>query len=414
VSVDRVGGSQPQPDNPKKLDAQRTPGRSFAALRKKRGAAGGNRGLGRPDGPAGRAKGLKKGLQEAQQRDPHAMLAGDTSAQMMAMRFAQKGAGQEAGGPMGGEGGELACAEALGDEQLAGGQEALGGEAAMLGGKGGLEGAAAEAQAALGAAKHAQKAGAGAFAEKLVTGKQAADESVQQAGVQKAAIAKDASRAELQEAELGETHQAQEISKQGAQTDDVIRQQVRVTDRTDDTSDEELNQEIEQQLFVGEVSNQLVMQRVQELAGTQQAEAPQPVQIPQEVIDKVVERARFGQGADGAHEFHVDLKQEVLDGAQMKVRTKDGQVTIEMISDDPQVQAKLEAQAQALQQSMAARGINAQVSVFSQAQADAREQERRGGRQQAGQAGIGGVGGAGGRGGTAKGVAGYDADTVTT
>jgi hypothetical protein len=180
-----------------------------------------------------------------------------------------------------------------------------------------------------------------------------------------------------------------------------------LSEATESTGDQ-LKNELQQNLFASEVGNPLMAQRASEPVPVEAAAAAQ--QIPQPIVDRVVESARFGKNADGSHEFQIDLKDDVFQGAEVKVVTKDGKVTIEMVSDDPSLHAAAEQLAKQLSKS----GVDvANVQVYSQAEAQTMQQQRSsdmsggGNRQQGGRdRGIGGTGGAGGasRGGTSGGA----------
>lgn len=148
---------------------------------------------------------------------------------------------------------------------------------------------------------------------------------------------------------------------------------------------EALEGELEQNLFASDISNQLMAQRATEPQAV--AEAQKTPQIPQQVVDKVVENARFGVNADGSHEFQVDLKQDVFGGAELKILTKDGRVTVQMVSDDP----NLHGAAEQLAEQLKAKGINIdQVEVLTQAEAREQMEQSRSGQQGGGQKQPGG------------------------
>jgi hypothetical protein len=180
-----------------------------------------------------------------------------------------------------------------------------------------------------------------------------------------------------------------------------------ISEANESTGDQ-LKNELQQNLFASEVGNPLMAQRASEPKPVEAAAAAQ--QIPQPIVDRVVEKARFGMNADGSHEFQIDLKDDVFQGAEVKVVTKDGKVTVEMVSDDPNLHAAAEQLAKQLSKS----GVNVEnVQVYSQAEAQTMQQQRSsdmsggGNRQRGGDRGPGGIGGAGGgasRGGTTGGA----------
>lgn len=159
---------------------------------------------------------------------------------------------------------------------------------------------------------------------------------------------------------------------------------------------EDLKTEVAKNLAPGVGPHPFVLQ------GPQQAAPAQPVhkvQIPPEIVDKIVERARFGMNAEGAHEFQIDLKQDVFRGLKLSVATRDGKVEIKMIAASPEVQKAFEGKAQELAQALSAKGLDVQNVVVTTAQA---EQQRAfqqgdqggGGRKQGGEErSVGGVGG---------------------
>jgi hypothetical protein len=121
------------------------------------------------------------------------------------------------------------------------------------------------------------------------------------------------------------------------------------------------------------------------------AEPVHKVQIPTEVVDKIVAQARFGLNAEGAHEFQIDLKHDVFKGLKLSITTKDGKVSIKMTAENADVQKNFESKANDLASALAAKGLNVTgVSVEVAGQRDAAQGESKG-KQQADPGAIGGV-----------------------
>ena len=167
-------------------------------------------------------------------------------------------------------------------------------------------------------------------------------------------------------AEEGADEAKFEETRPGAGTEDVtaLNNQEALQEEDEEL---DLTSDLQQNLFASEIGNPLLAQRATE---------PQPVentqatpQIPKEIVDAVVDRARFGMNAEGAHEFQIDLKQEVFQGAELKIATKDGKVSIEFVSDDPALHAAAKQLAKRLQ----ARGLSVGgLSVSTKAEAQSR------------------------------------------
>ncbi|RME73156.1 MAG: hypothetical protein D6776_07565 [Planctomycetota bacterium] len=377
MSVERVSGGGSVPNDKVQRPAAGRPKRAFGEIARARKNA-------RARGKHGaKHAGAKEKEAEAAQR---AATGESPEAGLLRARLAGKpphGAGQPGQAAAGG------TAEGL--------QAAQEGATAMAAGAGGSEGL--EGFAGLDPHMPLQteltvRAGGGAFAEKLKLGKLSLEESEQRQQQATEVGQQKSERVEQRHTELDRQVAQQHAEKRIEHNEDTLRRQVRVEQRHDEFDRDRLRDEVKQQLFAGEVTNPLLMQRVQELAAAAPTEPVKPVEIPQEVIDRVVERVRFGQTEDGAHEFQIDLKQEVLQGAQLKVRTEGGRVLLEMISDDPLVQAQLEQHAQALVRSMRERGLEPELRVLSREQAEVYEQERRAARRPRGAAGGFGTPGA--------------------
>ena len=134
-------------------------------------------------------------------------------------------------------------------------------------------------------------------------------------------------------------------------------------DKPGEVSSSKLNQkddkknmqdEIARNMFPGEVPHPFLLQQIEAPAAV---EAARPVIAP-EIVDKIVDKARFGMNAEGAHEFQIDLKQDVYAGSQLKIATKDGKVSVEVIADNPEVARSFEAKAQEIAKSLSDRGLN--------------------------------------------------------
>jgi hypothetical protein len=128
--------------------------------------------------------------------------------------------------------------------------------------------------------------------------------------------------------------------------------------KKEDVTKDDLQAEIAKHMLPGQGVHPFMLQQVEKLQAPEQVEKPQ---IPPEVVDKIVESARFGLNAEGAHEFHIDLKADVFKGLKLKVTTKDGKVGIQMIADNPEVQRAFEARADDLAKLLAAKGLNVQT-----------------------------------------------------
>lgn len=135
----------------------------------------------------------------------------------------------------------------------------------------------------------------------------------------------------------------------------------------------------------GQAPHPFMMNQVQQ---AEAAQAAKPV-LPPEIVDKIVQNARFGMNAEGAHEFQVDLKQDVYGGLKMKIATKDGKVTVNFIAENPEVAAQFEAKAADVAKQLTDRGLNVTtVNVMTRDQDAAQGQSK-------GKGAIGGVSGAG-------------------
>ncbi|MFC1705332.1 hypothetical protein ACFL59_00740 [Planctomycetota bacterium] len=142
-----------------------------------------------------------------------------------------------------------------------------------------------------------------------------------------------------------------------------------------------LESELENNLFATEIGNPLMAQRATEPQPV--AEARPVPQIPQAVVDRVVERARFGMTVEGGHEFQVDLKEDILGGAELKIQTKDGRLTVQVISDDPSVQQSIDQLAEHLsERGLEVDHVQVMTSDQARAEADARQRDRQRDRQQ--------------------------------
>ncbi|HVY61286.1 MAG TPA: hypothetical protein VHF22_06510 [Planctomycetota bacterium] len=142
-----------------------------------------------------------------------------------------------------------------------------------------------------------------------------------------------------------------------------------------------MQEEIAKHMFPGEIVHPFLLQQV---APVEQVQKAQPV-IQPEIVDKIVERARFGMNAEGAHEFQIDLKQDVYAGSQLKIATKDGKVSVEVIADNAEVARSFEARAQEIAKSLGDRGLNVQtVNVTVKENARTQQQAPRDGMAGAG------------------------------
>lgn len=300
-----------------------------------------------------------------------------------------KGSGEGKGGEGGGEGGAsgkggVEAAEG-GAEGAAGGVKGKGGgafgeklrsktekgDALAKGGKAEKLGKSAKGEGAEKADAAAKKDGAEA-GEK-------ADAKAKAGAEGKELSAKEASRAEaskeIQKELRGEKAGGPRDSAESAKQDDGKTMQ----------------EQIARNMFPGEVPHPFLMQQID---AVQQVQAAQPV-IPPEIVDRIVAQARFGTNAAGASEFQIQLKDDVFQGAELKIATKDGKVTVELIAKDAETAAGFEQKAQEIAKQLTDKGLNVEnvsVSIAGQGnRQDASQGESRGKREQGGVSGVGGA-----------------------
>lgn len=257
------------------------------------------------------------------------------------------------------------------------GEGGEGGEGSGEGGEGGegseelgkLEG---EAKETLGKLEKAEGAGKGEKAEGAEKG-----EKFEKVLSKKTGESEDAKKAD----QAKDLEQAKRTDKPGeAET-------AKVAEKDDSKS---LQEQLAANMAVpGQVPHPFLASQVQEVQAAQQAA---PV-IPPEIVDKIVQNARFGMNAEGAHEFQVDLKQDVYAGLKMKIATKDGKVSVSFVAENAEVAAQFEAKAAQVTKQLTDRGLNVtSVNVMTRDQDAAQGQSKGKGQQDRG---IGGVSGGG-------------------
>jgi hypothetical protein len=161
-----------------------------------------------------------------------------------------------------------------------------------------------------------------------------------------------------------------------------------------------MQEQIARNMFPGEVPHPFLMQQIE---AVQEVKATQAV-IPPEIVDKIVAQARFGMNTEGAHEFQVQLKDDVFKGSELKIATKDGKVTVELVAKDAETAATFEQKAQEIAKTLTDKGLNVtsvNVSVAQQGGGQDAAQGQSKGRDQQQSRERGGVGGAGRAGGPA-------------
>ncbi len=79
--------------------------------------------------------------------------------------------------------------------------------------------------------------------------------------------------------------------------------------------------------------------------------------IANELAQKIVERVRVGTNAAGKMEFQIDLRNDVLSGLTVKVSSHNGRIKAVFSGSDSDVLKMIEEQGEALQNSLAARGL---------------------------------------------------------
>jgi hypothetical protein len=80
-------------------------------------------------------------------------------------------------------------------------------------------------------------------------------------------------------------------------------------------------------------------------------------EIPQEILDKLVEEVRVGVNAEGKSEFQIDLKEGVLQGMTLKVTAEDGKVQCNFVGGDNSAKNFIEASQGALARSLEKKGL---------------------------------------------------------
>jgi hypothetical protein len=177
--------------------------------------------------------------------------------------------------------------------------------------------------------------------------------------------------AEFSQALVQKGRQAQQVDQTNKATD---AQRAEGIGKAGAVAAAKLNQKDDQKSMQSEVAKNLfqpgqtpplfLMNQLDAPAAVTQVQKVQAA-IPPEIVDKVVERARFGMNAEGAHEFQIDLKQDVYAGSQLKIATKDGKVSVNIIADNADVAASFEAKAQEIAKSLSDRGLNVQGVTVS-------------------------------------------------
>lgn len=86
--------------------------------------------------------------------------------------------------------------------------------------------------------------------------------------------------------------------------------------------------------------------------------ARKPQEIPQEILDKLVEEVRVGVNAEGKSEFQIDLKEGVLQGMTLKVTAEGGKVQCNFVGGDNSAKNFIEASQGSLARALEGKGLS--------------------------------------------------------
>ncbi|MFH1810898.1 MAG: hypothetical protein ABIJ09_19310 [Pseudomonadota bacterium] len=86
--------------------------------------------------------------------------------------------------------------------------------------------------------------------------------------------------------------------------------------------------------------------------------ARKPQEIPQEILDKLVEEVRVGVNENGQSEFQIDLKDGVLQGMSLKVTAENGKVNCQFIGGDNSAKNFIESSQGALARALEGKGLS--------------------------------------------------------
>ncbi|MBN2359073.1 MAG: hypothetical protein JXR83_06440 [Deltaproteobacteria bacterium] len=87
-------------------------------------------------------------------------------------------------------------------------------------------------------------------------------------------------------------------------------------------------------------------------AATEVKRTRRPREIPQELLDKLVEEVRVGVNAAGQSEFQIDLKQGVLQGMSLRVTSNNGKVSCTFVGGDNHARNLIESSEQRLSRAL--------------------------------------------------------------
>jgi hypothetical protein len=103
--------------------------------------------------------------------------------------------------------------------------------------------------------------------------------------------------------------------------------------------------------------------------GAQSTEGPQAahsVQMPPEVLEKLVERLSTGVSAEGLSMFQIELKDSALKGASISVTAKDGKINMTVNTDDSNIRRLFQASEGQLSRALDHKGMSLESLVINQ------------------------------------------------
>lgn len=101
----------------------------------------------------------------------------------------------------------------------------------------------------------------------------------------------------------------------------------------------------------------------QQVAASQVKGAKKAQEIPQELLESLVEEVRVGVNKAGETEFQIDLKQGVLEGMQVSVTSQDGHVSCNFQGGSAQARNLVESSRGSLARALEARGLHLEKLV---------------------------------------------------
>ncbi len=106
-------------------------------------------------------------------------------------------------------------------------------------------------------------------------------------------------------------------------------------------------------------------------AGTKAAEGPaaaHTVEIPQQVLDKLVDKVQSGVTAEGLSTFQIELKDDVLKGASISVTANGGKISVKVDTKDANIRRLFQASEGQLARAFDHKGLSLESLVISQHQ----------------------------------------------